>query len=273
MYRKQQNSWNSYSMQEGFPRGILYILAANAIIFLLQSAFASLPINKTFGLVPYAIVHQFMIWQFVTYMFLHGGFFHIFFNSIALYMFGRDLERQWGTREFLKFYFITGIGAGILTFLLQLDSNIPTIGASGAIYGVLVAFAVVYPDRKILTFPFFVPIKAKYLVMIMIGLGVIAAWSQTDTTIAHFTHLSGALIGYLYLKQDWHLSGFKNPFRRIRQKKIAKQMMAQNRRAAELMDEVDRVLDRINEVGYDNLSEKERKILENAAKQLSDKKD
>ena len=213
------------------------------------------------------------IWQVVTYMFLHGGFMHIFFNMLTLWMFGTDLERQWGTREFLKFYFISGIGAGLISCLVMMSSLTPIIGASGAIFAVLVAFAVLYPNRIVYVW-FLFPIKVKYLVTIMIAIGVFAAWNQSHDGIAHFTHLGGALVGYLYLKQDWHLGSWFNGLKRLRLKRRTKVMMKQNRRSAELMDEVDRILDRINEVGgYDNLSEREKKILENAAKHLSEKKD
>ncbi|MCX6831480.1 MAG: rhomboid family intramembrane serine protease [candidate division Zixibacteria bacterium] len=275
MYRNQQSynsSGSTFGMQQGITPGIMYLLVANTAIFILQMAMPNAGLARTFGLVPYDITHRFTLWQPVSYMFLHGGFFHIFFNMLTLWMFGSDLERQWGTREFLKFYFIAGIGAGIITFLLTLNSTVPTIGASGAIFAVLVAFAVLYPNRVVYVW-FLFPVKVKYLVMAMIGIGVFAAWSQSHDGIAHFTHLGGAAIGYLYLKQDWRLSFLRRLFSRWRFKRRVQVAAKQNRRSAGLMDEVDRILDRINEVGYENISEKEKKVLENASRQLSDKKD
>ncbi len=258
-------------MQKGITPGIMYLLIANTAIFVFQLAMPSAGLTRTFGLVPYDITHRLTLWQPLTYMFLHGGFFHIFFNMLTLWMFGGDLERQWGTREFLKFYFICGIGAGIITFLLTINSSVPTIGASGAIFAVLVAFAVLYPNRTVILFIF--PIKAKYLVTGFVVLGVIAAWSQAHDGIAHFTHLGGAALGYLYLKRDWRLSFLTRRFKQWSFKRRVHAASKQNRRAAELMDEVDRVLDRINEVGYENLSEREKKVLENASRRLSEKKD
>jgi membrane associated rhomboid family serine protease len=275
MYRDQQ-SYNSggstFGMQQRITPGIMYLLIANAAIFIIQTAMPNAGLARIFGLVPYDITHGFTLWQPLTYMFLHGGFFHIFFNMLTLWMFGSDLERQWGTREFLKFYFICGIGAGVITFLVMLNSTVPTIGASGAIFAVLVAFAVLYPNRVVYVW-FLIPVKVKYLVMAMIGLGVFAAWSQSHDGIAHFTHLGGAAIGYLYLKQDWRLSFLRRIVSQWRLKRRVQVASKQNRRSIGLMDEVDRILDRINEVGYENISEKEKKVLENASRQLSDKKD
>ncbi len=256
--------------------GIKYLLIANALVYILEMSLGSSWMVENLGLVPNAILNNLSVWQLVTYMFLHGGFFHILFNMFALWMFGTDLERQWGTRFFLKFYFICGIGAGIITFFLQIYSSVPTIGASGAIFGVLVAFAMTYPNREIMMFPFFIPIKAKWLVTIMIGIGIFAAWSNKGDGIAHFTHLGGALIGYVYLKQDWRLGRlFVAPFKRLkffRRKRKAEKIIQHNRKSAELMDEVDKILDRINEVGgYENLTDREKRVLENAAKKLSDK--
>lgn len=274
MYRNQQyysSNSSNFGMQQGITPGIMYLLVANATVFLLQMAMPSSGLVRNFGLVPYSITHDYTLWQPVTYMFLHGGFFHILFNMLTLWMFGTDLERQWGTKEFLKFYFICGIGAGVLTFLLTLNSTVPTIGASGAIFGVLVAFAVLYPNRVVYIW-FLFPVKVKYMVMGMIALGVLAAWSQNHDGIAHFTHLGGAAIGYLYLKQDWRLSFFTRFFQQWRFKRRTKAASKEIRRSTAIMDEVDRILDRINEVGYDNLSEKEKKVLENASKQLSNGK-
>jgi membrane associated rhomboid family serine protease len=139
-------------------------------------------------------------------MFLHGGLFHILFNMLALWMFGTELERMWGTRFFLKFYFVTGVGAALLTvafswlpfgFAEQLQQSI-VIGASGAIYGLLLAYALYFPDRPIYMY-FVFPIPARYFVLII---GAIAFYSSLGETggIASATHLGGLLVGYLYLK-------------------------------------------------------------------------
>jgi membrane associated rhomboid family serine protease len=139
-------------------------------------------------------------------MFLHGGVFHLLFNMLALWMFGTELERLWGTRYFLKFYFVTGIGAGVLTVLFsllpfgfarQLEGSI-VIGASGAIYGLLLAYGMWFPNRPIYMY-FVFPIQARYFVMIM---GAIAFYSSLagGSGVASATHLSGLLVAYLFLK-------------------------------------------------------------------------
>jgi membrane associated rhomboid family serine protease len=160
----------------------------------------------TLGLVPPEVFGRLRIWQLGTYMFLHGGLFHILFNMLALWMFGTELERLWGTRYFLKFYFVTGIGAAILTVLFsllpfafaqQLQHSI-VIGASGAIYGLLLAYALYYPDRPIYMYLVF-PIPAKYFVLIM---GAIAFYSSLAEVggVANATHLGGLIVGYLFLR-------------------------------------------------------------------------
>jgi membrane associated rhomboid family serine protease len=180
------------------------LIGANVLMFVI-SAFAPAAILYL-GLVPTRVIHQFWVWQAVTYMFMHGGIFHIVFNMLALWMFGAELERIWGTRYFLKFYFVTGVGAGLLTVLFSLlpfefaqhiQQSI-VIGASGAIYGLLLAYALYFPDRPIYMY-FVFPIPAKIFVAIM---GAIAFFSSLSEAggVANATHLGGLLIGYLYLK-------------------------------------------------------------------------
>jgi membrane associated rhomboid family serine protease len=273
MYRTQQYNSSSFGMQQGLTPGITFLLVANVVIFAILKLLPSVNMVPLFGLTPWEIIHRVTLWQLVTYMFLHGGFMHLFFNMLSLWMFGTDLERQWGTREFLKFYFISGAGAGVITFLVMLNSKVPVIGASGAIFAVLVAYAVLYPNRIVYIW-FLIPVKVKYLVIGMIALGILAAWTQTEPGIAHFTHLGGALVGYLYLKQDFRMAALLRPWKRYRFSRRTKSARKENQKVRELMDEVDRVLDRINEVGgYDRLSDKEKKVLENASKELSQRKD
>lgn len=178
------------------------LIGANVAMFVIQ-AIAGNPVTYLFGLKPEDVVTGFRVWQLATYMFLHAGPFHILFNMLALWMFGAELERLWGTRYFLKYYFVTGIGAALLTiafaYLLSpglRDSYV--VGASGAIYGLLLAYGLYFPDRPIYMY-FVFPIPAKYFVMIM---GALAFYSSVSESggVAHATHLGGLLIGYLYLK-------------------------------------------------------------------------
>jgi membrane associated rhomboid family serine protease len=180
------------------------IIGANVLIFLAQNLSPAL--TSMLGLRPSYVVHLW-VWQLGTYMFLHGGVFHLLFNMLALWMFGTELERIWGTRYFLKFYFVTGIGAGILTVLFSLlpfsaserlyGANV--IGASGAIYGLLLAYGLYFPDRPIYMY-FVFPIPAKIFVMIMGALAFYASVFGSNGGVANATHLGGLLIAYLYLK-------------------------------------------------------------------------
>ena len=180
------------------------LIGANVVMFVITSFVQSLV--PDLGLVPAFVVHDFWLWQVATYMFLHGGIFHIVFNMLALWMFGAELERTWGTRYFLKFYFVTGIGAGVLTvvfsqlpfgFAQQLQRSI-IIGASGSIYGLLLAYALYFPDRPIYMY-FVFPIPAKVFVAIM---GAIAFFSSLSEAggVANATHLGGLLVAYLFPK-------------------------------------------------------------------------
>ena len=153
-----------------------------------------------FGLHPKDVIHfPFFIWQVATYLFLHGGWAHIIFNLLALWMFGSDLERLWGPRRFLFYFFFTGIGAGIFNVLLQPNETTATIGNSGAVYGILLAYGLLFPDRQILIW-FVIPIKAKWLVLIMGVLEFANSLSLPGSNISHIAHLGGMLFGFLYLR-------------------------------------------------------------------------
>jgi membrane associated rhomboid family serine protease len=253
-------------------KAVKYLLLVNVGVFLLEFLWGSDLINL-FGLTP-ALVKKGFVWQFFTYMFLHGGFFHILFNMFALWMFGCEIERSWGTKEFLKYYFITGVGAGFFTFFLSFNSHIPTIGASGAIFGVLVAFAMMFPDRPIYLY-FLFPIKAKYLVIFFAVIEFLASFRHTSDGIGHFAHLGGMVIGYVYIKSDWRISSLfrlsryleylKNLGYRHRMKAINKR----RDREQKLLEKVDEILDKINQVGFDNLTREEKKTLEEASQLMS----
>jgi len=265
------NSYRPYFSGRGgmVPRVVKILLITNVVIFIGSRLGPGL-INNYFGLVPKAVWSQFMIWQPFTYMFLHGGFWHILFNMFILWMFGSDLERTWGGKEFLKYYLICGVGAGLFNVALQPNSYIPIIGASGAIYGILVGFAVLFPDRMVYIY-FLFPVKVKYMVVFLIAMEFILSLTGSQGSIAHFAHLGGALVGFLYLKGNWRGRSIKykisNYFHRQRMEKMARQ----REKEMQLMEEVDRILDKINQIGYDNLTKHEKKILEIASNQMSKK--
>jgi membrane associated rhomboid family serine protease len=205
MRRSPSMSTASYSLGPGpLTTALKALIAANVIAFLAQGLVPS--IEWWFGLRPAAVVTELRVWQPFTYMFLHGGLFHLVFNMLALWMFGTELERTWGTRFFLKFYTVTGVGAGLLTvvvawlpfgFAESLRYAI-VIGASGAIFGLLLAYALYFPNRMIYLY-FLFPIPVKYFVMIV---GAISLYSSLgpSTGVASITHLGGLVVGYVYLK-------------------------------------------------------------------------
>ena len=180
---------------------VKWLIIANVAMFLATWIYE--PIILFLGLTPRIVIEQFWIWQLATYAFLHGGAVHILFNMLGIWMFGVELERLWGTRQFVKYYAITGVGAGLTVLAVGLvlgpysdTYRIPTIGASGALYGLLVAFAYYYPDRPLLMF-FLFPIPAKYFVMIV---GAMAFLSAPQSRVSEAAHLGGLVIGYLYLR-------------------------------------------------------------------------
>ena len=196
----------SYSFGPGpLTPAIKMIVAASVIAFLLNSLVPAMTL--TFGLRPADVVERLQIWQPFTYMFLHGGVFHILFNMLALWMFGVELERMWGSRYFTKFYFVAGGGAALTTLLLSFTPfpfadrlyDSLTIGASGAVYGVLLAYAMYFPNRPIYMY-FFFPIPAKYFVMIMGAISLYSSMGAAGGGVAHTTHLGGLVAAYLYLK-------------------------------------------------------------------------
>ena len=163
-------------------------------------------LGELLGLTPALTLTDLRLWQPVTYLFMHGGVSHILINMLILWMFGVQLERLWGTRFFVRYYFVAGVGAAVVTLLVSLlpfgfsvaTYSTITIGASGAIYGLLMAFALYYPNAPILMFLLF-PVPAKYFVMILGAIAFISA--PRGGGVAHITHLGGLIAGYLYLRR------------------------------------------------------------------------
>jgi membrane associated rhomboid family serine protease len=193
----------NYSFGPGpITPAVKWIIIANTVMFLATLIYR--PLVEYLGLSPQAVLEQQWIWQPATYMFLHGGPAHILFNMLGIWMFGVELERLWGTRFFAKYYAITGVGAGLTVIAVGLlpfaatahTYEAITIGASGALFGLLLAFAYYYPDRPILMFLLF-PVPAKYFVMII---GAMAFLSAPGSQVSEAAHLGGLLVGYLYLR-------------------------------------------------------------------------
>lgn len=197
-----------------------------------------------------------LVWQPVTYMFVHGGFWHVAINMFVLWMFGSELEMVWGRKEFLRYYFVTGIGSGLIWLLFNIGNPYSIlIGASGAIYGVLVAYGLMFPNRIIYLY-FLFPIKVKWFVIVI---GVIAFFSSMNnaSNISHITHLSGMIIGYLYLSSQQRWKKLRFGFRKLFVEFKTAQRDKTHLKKRTQDSEIDRILDKISDVGYKNLSEDE----------------
>ena len=255
-----------------FTDAIKTLISVNFAIFILQSISSSeIMFFSNFGLVPKLVWSQLKIWQPFTYMFFHGDIWHVLINMFVLWMFGTELERAWGKKNFLRFYFITGVGSGLGTMLFGLQSLVPIVGASGAIYGVLLAYGILFPNRTVYLYGI-IPIKSIWFV---IGIGVIAFFSSFNnfTNISHLTHLFGMVIGYLYLKRPVHFKSlWFSVFKKVLEYRI------QNREkkishSIEMERDLNSILDKINREGFRSLTQEEEERLYKNSKTLSkDKK-
>jgi len=209
--------------------GVKLLLLANFAVFIFEallyrfsglSAYAWL--LDWFGLVPARVV-LLCVWQPFTYLFLHslGSIWHILMNMFMLWMFGRELELVWGKGRFLRYYFLTGVGAGLLNVVVKTapalflrgiphTATISTIGASGAIFGILVACAILFPDRRVYIIPFPVAISMRTVVIIMTALTFLGTFGLGDDQISHICHLGGLAIGYVYLRRGSFLYSLRN---------------------------------------------------------------
>lgn len=181
---------------------VKFLLIVNTAVFVVQTVVgAALDDRLTFyfGLVPQLVLKEFYLWQLFTYQFLHGGLLHILFNMLALWMFGCDLELRWGSGFFLRYYFITVIGGGILNTIFVPNQLGPSIGASAGVYGILLAYGLIYPNR-IIYFYFFFPIKMKHFVWIIGAITLYSSLTAGQSGIAHLAHLGGMVFGYFYLR-------------------------------------------------------------------------
>jgi len=186
----------------GITPAVKFLLIVNIAVFVLQTllgAVADYRLTFYFGLVPRLVLQEFYLWQLFTYQFLHGGLFHILFNMLAVWMFGCDLEGRWGSNFFLRYYFVSVIGGGILNTIFAPGQMGPSIGASAGVYGILLAYGLIYPNR-IVYFYFLFPIKVKYFVMIIGAVALYSAIQSGQSGIAHLAHLGGMVFGYIYLR-------------------------------------------------------------------------
>jgi membrane associated rhomboid family serine protease len=209
------------------PPAIKTLLIACTAVFLVQTLVqlfggpaAELVLVTWLGLVPRGVTHGLRVWQPFTYLFLHGGLWHLLINMFVLWMFGVDLERAWGQRRFYIYYLVSGVGAGVVNIIVKtvLDPSgrgsalVPTIGASGAIYGVLLAAALVFPDRQVWLIPFPVTLSMRVYALIMGGIEFFATLGAAGDNVSHVTHLGGMLVGYLFLRRSSFLYRFRNRY-------------------------------------------------------------
>ena len=294
-----------------FPPIIKNLLIINGAIYFLQIILAEVVIgglpgwyilNRWFALNPLSGVDpagqpfNFQVWQLFTYMFMHGSFSHILFNMFALWMFGMEIENLWGTKKFLYYYLLAGFTAGLFQLFCTLilgGTAAVTIGASGAVYGVLIAFGMLFPDRQIYLY-FLIPVRAKYLIGFLIILEFLLV-DSAGSNVAHLAHLGGALAGFLFIMFDKSIdspikrklmgssyyssgSSFTNLFKNLGKNlnkgrnniEDAKYHDIKDRSNEQIsQEEIDRILDKISQSGYENLSEREKKILFEASKKMN----
>ena len=222
---------------------------------------------EIFGLSPETIWP--LVWQPFTYMFIHGDFWHVAINMLVLFLFGSELETIWGRQGFIKYYIITGVGSGLIWILFQSfsSSSAYLIGASGAVYGILTAYGLMFPNRIVYIY-FLFPVKVKWFVII---LGAVAFFSSlgSHSNISHLTHLSGMIIGFTYLRfnRQWKKAVFSMR-KQILESKIKREENLKKKKR-KLQEDVDQILDRINQVGYDGLSDSEKSRLYAASRDIS----
>ncbi|MBN1886218.1 MAG: rhomboid family intramembrane serine protease [Candidatus Krumholzibacteriota bacterium] len=241
---------------------VLTLVAINVIVFILQIVLIRTRFGDVFGLTPWLVVHRGWIWQVVTYMFLHGGFFHLALNMFIIYMFGRQLEAVWGNARFLRYYLLCGLGAAAASFLFSYRTTV--IGASGAGYGILLAYAVLFPYNEIYVWGLF-PVRARTFVIVIAGIEFLNGITGGDG-IAHFAHLGGMAAGLLVLRGDHRSFRLWNRLGRLwRRIPISVRFGDESPPDGAANDDaakVDSILDKISEKGWENLTETERRILE-----------
>ncbi len=283
-----------------FPPVIKALIISNVVVwFLLDFLLAPFTLSgiPIFGILTeylalWPLGTNFWPWQLVTYMFLHGGFLHLFFNMLALWMFGMELENAWGSRKFLIYYLLCGVGAGVANVLIAplIGQGAPTVGASGAVFGVLIGFAMLFPDRPIYLY-FLFPVRAKYLIAVWIGLELFFGVTGSSDGVAHFAHLGGAAVGLVYMLaelgiipvREWLIT-FRgeeaHPFTTTsRIRKSGNEVRdaqffdirtgkPSDRKPEVTQEDIDAILDKISTGGYQSLTEEEKRILNEASKRM-----
>ena len=273
-YRLHFNPGEAAYKPQIFTEAIKILISINFVIYVLQSLAGKEDIFfRLFGLVPNVFISELMLWQPFTYMFFHAPYYssvgisHILLNMLGLWVFGKELEQAWGKSKFLKYYFLTGIGSGLITYLFQINSDNPVIGASGAVYGILLAYGISFPNRMLYIWGL-IPIRSIWLVVIMGSIAFFGLLGRADG-ISHVTHISGMFIGYILLKKKWQLADI---IFAMRKKTVEFQVQRKEDRALKkksINRDIDMILEKIKEVGFSGLSNEEQSKLYEASKSLS----
>jgi membrane associated rhomboid family serine protease len=264
-YQKDSYSRREYFMSGGpfsnLPPATRYILIINIFVFLLSIIPGlSTRIYSLFSVFPSSYINMAQVWRLITYQFLHGDPLHIFFNMLVLYYIGQMMEGLWGTRAFLRFYLISGAAGGVvytLLVLLGILPPFPLVGASGAIYGLIAAYAVLYPNSTVYWF-FFLPMRTMTLLFVTIVLSVIFLLAGRNAG-GEAAHLTGIAVGVFYVSVRPRLIHW----RMVRSKGLWQQKLEQEQRFA---SEVDRILDKVHQTGIGSLTRKEKETLREATR-------
>ncbi len=263
---------------------VKWVLIVTAGFYVLQQLAPE--INALFVLQP--LRGGFQPWQPLTYMFMHEGFFHILFNMFGVWMFGTYYEQQFGTKNFIRLYFISGVGVGLIYLFFMPFGGL--LGASAAVYAVFVSFAYFWPNAEIYFLGIF-PIRAKYLILIMMAFGVLSTISQkAEDNIAHFAHLMGAVIGFLYLQIVHRRYAIFGSFFQLlsdktervssgrKEKKRQKEEIKKEQKKQKVIykddwvrDKVDDLLDKVSKDGLDSLTKKEKDFLDKVSMDYNSK--
>jgi membrane associated rhomboid family serine protease len=267
----------SFSFGFGLTPWVKNLIIANAAIFLIDYMMQGVA-GFYMAFVPGRVLVA--PWTLITYMFAHGNFWHLFWNMLGLFFFGPPLEQRWGSSEFLKYYFICGLGGAALSFLFAFNS--PIIGASAAVYGVMLAFALNWPDAPIYIWGI-LPVKAKYLVMVLAVFSIMSMVNPSGGNIAHAAHLGGFAAGFVYMRLGSPGGGIGGLRRMMNKRKLkvvsrddaprasARAAPTARRRGGsgeeeKLLDELDRVLEKISTQGMSSLTPQERKLLDEVSR-------
>ena len=256
------------------------LLAVNGAVFLLQlTIFTSRWFGDEFGFAPREVMQR--PWSVLTYAFLHGSFLHLFGNMLGLFMFGPPVERRFGSRVFVRLYLVSALGGALLSLaLLPLSGGAPIVGASAGIFGVLLAFVLEWPDAPVLVFPLPFPIKAKWIVVFFAAISLAAGILGVHDGVAHFAHLGGFAAALLYLRgpallrraprapAEGATAVLVHPFSTETARGLRPFGPRRRGADAKVLEEVDRVLDKISAGGLSSLTPEERRFLDEMSKRF-----